>query len=227
MKLDGLSGGVPAARETMSRLEGVAGASAVRYGAALDEAKSIRDRRGRAEFLMEHAREWHASSSSDPWIVEVLREVLRQDARNVDAHDLLEQVLTENELWLELGQYLSKRLQKTPRKSDKIELLKRLAALTVEHVGDAEQAVYWYRQILKLSPLDRDALNYCVDHYSHQEQWAELVAVYEAALRTRQRGSEEAAMLIQIALTLWKKIEDLERAEGYFRRIKLSEPKMR
>ena len=64
-----------------------------------------------------------------------------------------------------------------------------------------------------------------MDHYSQREDWAELVGVYEAALRTRQRGGEESAMLIQIALTLWKKMGDWDRAEGYFRRIKLSEPK--
>jgi golgin subfamily B member 1 len=225
MKLDTLHDGHEVARETMTRLEAVAGESAVRYSAAIDESKTLRDRKARAQFLLGCARDWHDKNAKDPWIIELLGEVVRQDGRNEEAHGLLEHILNERELWLELGQYLSKRLQRTPRKSDKIELLKRLAALAVSHLADADQACQWYRHILRLSPLDRDALNFCVDHYSQTEDWSELVSVYEAALRTRQRGGEESAMLIQIALTLWKKMGDWERAEGYFRRIKLSEPK--
>ena len=225
MKLSALQGEHVDLRATMQRLEESGGESAVRYAAAIDESKRLRDRRARAEYLVACAETWHGKNPQDPWIIEILNEVIRQDTRNEAAHQLLESVLNDGERWLELGQYLTARLNKTPRKSDKIELLKRLASLTVDHIGDAEQAAHWYRSILKLSPLDRDALNYCVDHYSQQEDWLELVAVYEAALRTRQRGSDESAMLIQIALTLWKKVEDWDRAEGYFRRIKLSEPK--
>ena len=149
MKLDMLHDGHTVSAETMSRLESIAGESAVRYSAAIDESKTLRDRKARAEYLLTCAQEWHQKDANDPWIIELLREVIRQDGRNEPAPTLLERVLNESELWLQLGQYLSKRLQRTPRKSEKIELLKRLADLAVNHLADAEQACQWYRQILK------------------------------------------------------------------------------
>ena len=104
-------------------------------------------------------------------------------------------------------------------------MYQRLAELCHFNLRDNEQAVVWHKEVLRLNPLERQSLQYCVDHFSEREDWRGLVSVYEAALRTRQRGGDEAAMLIQIAMILWRKLSDYKAAEGYFRRIKLNQPK--
>ena len=69
------------------------------------------------------------------------------------------------------------------------------------------------------------SVDFCVRYYNKAEQWSELVKVYESALRMRRRGDDEAEMLFQIAMVLWKKVVNYSEAEKYFKRIKLNNPR--
>ena len=166
VKLNKLLPGDEKAQNILSELEAEGGESVVRYDATIEEGRGIRDRRARAQFLADTADSWYATAPDDPWLVELLFEVLRHDARQERAHELLTEIYRTGERWLELSQYLSMRLSKTPRKDDRITLMRRLAHLAQTHLGDSEQALDWYRQLLKLSPLDEESLNFCVDYCS-------------------------------------------------------------
>ncbi|MEE2787852.1 MAG: tetratricopeptide repeat protein [Myxococcota bacterium] len=196
-----------------------------RYLALMEDVRGIRDRRKRSATMIERASVWFDESPDDPWVEEALWMVLNQDPRNTTARTLLDEFYEANQRWLELSRYLADRVKNTPRKSDRLSLYQRLAELAHFNLRDAEQAVVWHREVLRLNPLEKASLQYCVDHFSSREDWRGLVGVYEAALRTRQRGGDEAAMLIQIAMILWKKLDDHRGAESYFRRIKLNQPK--
>ena len=95
-----------------------------------------------------------------------------------------------------------------------------MADIARYHLDDEEQAVIWHREVLRLSATEKASLQFCVDYFSAREDWVGLASVYEAALRTRRRGADELAMLIQIGMILWRKVADLDRAERYFLRIK-------
>ena len=119
-----------------------------------------------------------------------------------------------------LSRALLLRVRSTPRKSDRLSIYKRLADIARYHLDDEEQAVIWHREVLRLSATEKASLQFCVDYFSAREDWVGLASVYEAALRTRRRGADELAMLIQIGMILWRKVADLDRAERYFLRIK-------
>ena len=130
-----------------------------------------------------------------------------------------------NERWADLEEYLEGRAKATARKADRLAIYQRLAELAEAAQEDEGKAVAWHQEVLKLNPVEPESLNYCVEYFSGREAWLDLVAVYEAALRTRHRGGNESAMLVQIAMILWRKVKDLEAAENYFKRIKLNDPR--
>jgi tetratricopeptide (TPR) repeat protein len=196
-----------------------------RFDALMEEIRSIRDPRQRSALMIEQANLWFDESPSDLWVEELLRNVLKRDPRNETAKNLLDEYYETNGRWEELVRYLVDRVQKTPRKSDRLALFQRLAEIAQFNLEDQGSAVDWHREVLKLSPSESGSLKFCVDFYSDQEDWRALVGVYDAALRSRKRGRNDSAMLVQIAMLLWKKLDDFKGAESYFKRIKLNEPR--
>ena len=161
----------------------------------------------------------------NPWVEDALQLILLKDPRNEQARDLLDEFYEHGKRWVELVNYLVKRAKATPRKSSRLEIYKRLAEVTHFGQGDEDASVQWHREVLKLAPVEKGALQYCVNYFSDRDDWNGLVTTYEAALKTRRRGADEAAMLVQIAMLLWRKLDQPERAEQYFRRIKVGQPK--
>ena len=188
-------------------------------------AETTRDPRQKAALLVEAAELVFSVAPEDARVGTLLDQVLEIDTRNEPARALNERFLEANARWTDLVEYLTSRAEATARKTDRQAIYQRLAAVAQGPMGDDEQAVKWHREVLKLSPVEQESLNFCVEYYSDREQWLELVEVYEAALRTRHRGGNESAMLVQIAMILWRKVVDLDAAENYFKRIKLNDPR--
>ena len=190
--------------------------------ALIEKADASRDPRQRDQLKTEAASLWLDEAPADEGIEALLRQVLAKNARNDHARILLEQYYETNGRTDELVAWLTERAAAAARKNDRIAIYQRLAAL---HVDAPESAASWHRQILAINGIEPESLNFCVDYYSSREEWLELVSVYEAALRVRHRGRDESAMLVQIAMILWKKLDDLDAAETYFKRIKLNDPR--
>lgn len=215
----------PRAADFSDLLDSVHKDREVRFEELRASAEATRDPRQRAAMLVEAASLWMEESPDDHQIEALLKEVLSADPRNEHARQLLQEYYESNALWDELTSYLVGRAEATARKADRLAVYQRLATIAQHEMADADKAVEWHREVLKLNPVEQDSLGFCVDYYSGAERWHDLVGVYEAALRTRHRGGNESAMLVQIAMILWRKIEDLEQAESYFKRIKLNDPR--
>ncbi len=198
-----------------------------RFEQLLAEADGTRDARKRVALQIEAVDVWIKECPDDGRIEQILQQALDTDPRNDHARILLEQFYEANARWQDLTAFLARRAEATASKQERTALYQRLARVARHERNDADEAARWYREVLKLDAVETEALNFCVDHYSDGESWLELVAVYEAALRTRGRGGNEAAMLVQIAMILWRKVQDLEAAENYFKRIKLNDPRNR
>ena len=215
----------PRGEEFAALLESVRGDARARYDALVAQAESTRDPRQRAALQLQAAELWLKEQPEDSSVESLLKLVLDADPRNDHARILLEQYYELNGLWDLLNKHLEARVEQTSRKADRLAIVQRLAQIARQELQDAEAATRWYREVLSLEPVEQEALSFCVDHYSDAERWVDLVAVYEAALRSRARAGNESAMLVQIAMILWKKVADLEQAENYFKRIKLNDPR--
>jgi len=87
-------------------------------------------------------------------------------------------------------------------------------------LGDAEGAADAYRKVLSFSPTDEEALSALVAHFTELEAWDELAAMYESALRSRQKLEAEKGMLLQLAMVHWRFREDPESADPFFARLR-------
>ena len=87
-------------------------------------------------------------------------------------------------------------------------------------LGDADAAADAYRKVLELTPTDLEALGALVRHYTDLEAWDELAAMYETALRSRQKLEDEKGMLLQLAMVHWRFRDDPEAAEPFFARLR-------
>ncbi|MFN3202425.1 MAG: hypothetical protein ACE366_28760 [Bradymonadia bacterium] len=193
--------------------------------ALLEQVEGIRDTRRKSAMILEAVEVLLREYPEDERIEGLLRGVLERQPRNDQARILLEHYFEENGRYEDLLKFLEEQLAKTTRKADRLALLQRMVTISREALQDLPRAAQWSRALLKVDPAHQDAFNFCVDYYSEKESWHELVAVYEAALRSRGRGHDEGAMLVQIAMILWRKVGDLKAAEGYFKRIKLNDPR--
>ncbi|MBW2381276.1 MAG: hypothetical protein JRG70_17310, partial [Deltaproteobacteria bacterium] len=85
---------------------------------------------------------------------------------------------------------------------------------------DAEGAADAYRKVLKFLPSDEEALSALVQHFTDLEAWDDLAAMYESALRSRQKLEAEKGMLLQLAMVHWRFREDPDAAEPFFARLR-------
>ena len=90
--------------------------------------------------------------------------------------------------------------------------------------GQETEALEHFKKALAASAAEPRALNRVVASLAQQENWAELAKVYEGALRGTKRGQGELALLVPLATVTWRKLENLDQAELYYRRIRKAEP---
>ena len=76
-----------------------------------------------------------------------------------------------------------------------------------------------YRKALEANPIEPRALRAVRDVLSRQQEWAELGKVLEAAARSK-RGEQDIPLLIELATLIWKRLNQPDMAESFFRRVR-------
>jgi tetratricopeptide (TPR) repeat protein len=150
----------------------------------------------------------------------LLKAALDADGGHLKAARLLERVLTEREKWDDLAELYMRLSAERTSKDERVQMLLAAAYTYGHRLEDMDSAALCYSEVLDFQPGNQAALRFVVKYYEDREDWDHLVAVYEDALRGRLDGDDEAAMLMQAGMVHWKMREDLDAAEGYFRRLR-------
>lgn len=159
-------------------------------------------------------------------LLALLREGLELDPRNRRAEILIERVLREEQRWDELTQTLERFASEATQKEEKVAGWVRLARAFVKKLKSAERAAAAYERVIDISPGHQEATNFLADHFTSQEMWEHLVALYEGqltagALRSKE---EEFGAVLQIAMVHWRMRGKPEAAEAWFERLRKLEP---
>src|SRR5690606_27969693 len=80
-------------------------------------------------------------------------------------------------------------------------------------------------RVLDFTPGQREAMEYLVGYFTEREQWDHVVAVYDDALRARQKLEDEQGTLLQLGMVHRRMREDASSAEPYFARLRKLDPK--
>jgi len=109
-------------------------------------------------------------------------------------------------------------------RDEKLHLFLRAARTFARVVGDDDRASSCFERVLDLAPGQDEALSFLVDYFTKAEQWDHLVALYEDALRSRQKLESEEGILLQIGMVHWRIRGRSQEAEPYFARLRKLDP---
>jgi tetratricopeptide (TPR) repeat protein len=152
-----------------------------------------------------------------------LRRALELDPRQRRADILLERFLREQRRIEDLVEIYDRRVSAAGSAEERAAAESQAGALADE-LGRPERAYEHFRQALTASPSEPRALHWMVRVLTGNERWSELVKVYESALRTTKRGPAEIPLLLPLAQLHWKRLDQIDQAELYYRRIRKVQP---
>ena len=183
------------------------------------EASSSTDRNLATGLYVSAAEQYVRFAPDAPEAEAYLRKALEIDLRNGKAAFHLQRLLTRANRWQDLGELLDERAEKAPSTEDKVAALITLSDLARAHLGNSSRADRALKRALGLDPSHPRALRHAIDASAAAGDWMGVVHAYQAALKARREG-DDLGMLLQIAMVLWKQLNDLDQAEEYFRRIR-------
>lgn len=186
-----------------------------------EEAENAPDDVYKSSMLMRAAEmELRYSEGDKNGIAQRLEEALSLDPTNARAAHMLERVYRDAEKWEETAQVLD-RVSKAVEGPARVAALVRLARLQALKLADREAAVSSYGRLLEIDPDSQEAMSFVAEHYSAEERWEDLVALYEKQLKSADlSSSERIGDMLQIAMLHWRKLEKPEGAEPWFDRIR-------
>ncbi len=154
----------------------------------------------------------------------LFRQALEADPSDTRVARLYGETLRQRERWQDMATVLLDAADATRNREDKLSLYVRGARLLAHQVDDRERAAAAYERVLDFAPGHAEALRFLVEWFTEREEWDHLVALYEDALRSRQRLEDEQGMLLQIGMVHWRIRKEPDRAEPYFARLRKIDP---
>jgi len=222
---------------------------AFRRAASCDNApgKTAKKEVERVEALMEKARDAldaarkEGASDADAK-VRLGRMILSLEPGDVEGGDLLLEAFLAEPGRADLVPYLLDALSEAGRWDDLLEVLRarsdaaaddaERAELLVErfrvrllHQDDQDGAEGLLDQIHQVAPGVRHVVRAVADAWAELDEWEKTFELYERARKQTTRREEERYFLEAEAVLAWRRIEDRDRAEKLFRRIRSIDPK--
>ncbi|NVB83755.1 MAG: tetratricopeptide repeat protein [Kofleriaceae bacterium] len=211
------------ATEALEEL-GVAGENWQKFAAKfIQEANASTDRNLATGLYASAAEQYVRWAPDAPEAEQYLRKSLEIDPKNRKAAFHLARLLRRANRWEDLGELLDDRAEKSAAVEDKVAALVALSEVARDHLGNHARSDRAIKRVLAHDPSHPRALRHVTDAAAAAGDWIGVVQAYQAALKARREG-DDLGMLLQIAMVLWKHMNELEQAEEYFRRIRKIEP---
>ncbi|MCK5796215.1 MAG: hypothetical protein KAI47_03475, partial [Deltaproteobacteria bacterium] len=206
----------------------------------VEEAASATDRQLATGLYLSAAEVVWRNEPGASRIEDLLRRSLEIEPRNHKASFLLERLFREGRRYGELVSLVETRASVAATQQERVFALVALGDLFAgvgirsasddereSHETDVAKAIDYYRRALSFDPSCSRALWRVVELLTAQEDWSSLVKVYEDALRVRVASEMDPGLLVQIGQIYAQKLDDPERAEEFFRRVRKNDPTQR
>ena len=154
----------------------------------------------------------------------LFRAALDADPAATQAARLYAETLRIRGQWDALATVLRDAADHAHNRDEKLQLYLRASGTFARRLGREEDAAACYERVLDFAPGHEEALGYLVDYFTEREEWDHLVALYEDALRARQKLESEQGILLQLAMVHWKVRQRPADAEPYFTRLRKIDP---
>ncbi len=189
------------------------------------ETRKQASRKDRAHGLATIAKSMATMVPDYPRARELAREAL--ELRPEDP-EIIELVASQLEMTGELegvATMFQRLLERTERRSLRLLAHRRLADLYRSKLEKPELAEEHLRKVLDIEPSDKEAFDTIAAVLQENGEHEALVELYEAAVRQHPPKPRAVEMLSDMGRILWRRLEDLDRAEDAYRRLRSLDPK--
>ena len=192
----------------------------------IEEAKEASDAGLKASMLARAGMlVWqHKSGGKAKEVDRLFKEALKADPAATRAARLYCVILQSREKWQDVAYVLTRTAEAARGRDDKLNLFIRAARVDLRRLDDHDAAAACYQRALDFAPGHEEALSFLVQHFTEREMWDELVALYEEALRARQKLESEQGILLQIGMVHWRIRQRPDEAEPFFARLRKIDP---
>ncbi|MBX3245693.1 MAG: tetratricopeptide repeat protein [Myxococcales bacterium] len=169
------------------------------------------------------------------------RLVVELDSMHVEAIEALDRLYEATERWAELADILDKEIQVAASPDDILTLQFRLGRLHQERLGQVEQAIERYADILGAAPEHQPAIQALEGLFSQgveplrigevleplyrmRESWDRLIGVHEVQLHYQGDQTERVSMMHRIAEIAEERAGDYDKAFFWMQRALLEDP---
>ncbi len=150
--------------------------------------------------------------------------ILERDPGDLEVLEALEGLYRQTENWAKLGETLRRRAQYVDDPVEQERVLRQVAYVQDEMLGDADGAITVYQEILDLDPGNEGILRELGKLYERQERWEELAANYEQQLEAIGDPDDRVTAMVRLAAIRETKLQDLGSAVGLYEEILETEP---
>ena len=173
--------------------------------------------------LVEAAEVWHRRLGDDQRAETLLGRVLEAEPGHPRAARLLEQMLTAQQRWQDLGELLERRAEEASGEA-RAELLGRLGELYEDRLQDDDKAAAFYDAALEVSEAHLPALKGLERIYAKLERYEKLLENLRRQLELVATPRQRIAILERIGALLEEEFVDREEAARAYERIVEIEP---
>jgi len=208
-------------REARGDWEGVVELLEERARFAEDPEERLRLRHRRGRIFTERL-------DDDGRAVQAYREILDEEAKDLEAIVELERLHTVAERWLDLQLTLVRKLDALDDSGEKAEVRERLAKLAEQRFDSPDDAMDHYREILQLDPRHLRAEGEIQRILTAFGRWPDLVDFLEEraeAAKGRGDSAAELRALVQVGEIADGKLDDTERAVAIYQQVLDRDPR--
>jgi tetratricopeptide (TPR) repeat protein len=138
--------------------------------------------------------------------------ILAEDERNEDAYDALDRLYETTERWADLAGIIETRMQRTVDPERIATLSSRLAWVKGEKLGELEDAMTHWQEVLKLDPKNAEALQALRGIYTAGGMWEELLSVLRKLVPLQEDMVGVKAIRFELAEILGEKLNRRDEA---------------
>jgi tetratricopeptide (TPR) repeat protein len=195
------------------------------YEAAIDQMSGkggdadVANRALLRELLLQVAVAYDEKLEKPEKAVEYFRRAQNIEPDDPQALDALEKLYTRNERWNDLVDVYRKKVELSNDPSDKESIYFRLAALWEEMLGNVDEAIATYKEVLSQDSANLRALRSLDRLYLGQKQWHELADNLTRQLQLTDDDQEQVQLLVRLAALREKELGEVAAAVDTYRQV--------
>ncbi|MGA2449699.1 MAG: tetratricopeptide repeat protein [Polyangiaceae bacterium] len=173
----------------------------------VDRASSLLERRELKELFRELGKTYGSALQQPYEAAEAWRRLLDVES-DFEAMDALESIYRAEERWADVVSVNMQRAEALTDNSERIKVLRDVANIWREKIGEPDGARDAYQRILELDRKEDGAFLELEKLHIAASRWEPLIELYLARLETREGKGEQTALLRKIARVFEEKLED-------------------